>query len=112
MGIPLLRGRDFTTADRYDSPFVAIMGESLARESFPGIDPIGHTIQCGLDASQKWMTIVGVVADVRQDSPAAKPGPTLYMPLLQHPYYGNEVQVVVRSAVMLPRSSIRCARRC
>jgi putative ABC transport system permease protein len=98
MGIPLQRGRDFNAGDRYDHPFVAIISESLARQSFPGQDPIGHTIECGLD-ELKWMTVVGVVADVRQDSPASLPGPTLYMPLLQHPYYGNEVQVVMRSTV-------------
>ena len=99
MGIPLLRGRDFSSSDSYDHPFVAIISESLARRSFPGQDPIGHTIACGLDGPPKWMTVVGVVADVRQDSPASSPGPTLYMPLLQHPYYGNEVEVVMRSAV-------------
>lgn len=48
------------------------------------------------------MTVVGVVADVRQDSPASSPGPTLYMPLLQHPFRGNEVEVVMRSAVWPP----------
>ena len=108
MAIPLLRGRDFEKADSYDHPFVAIVSESLARQSFPGRDPIGHTIMCGLD-SPKWMTIVGVVADVRQDSPASAPGPTLYMPLLQHPFHGNEVQVVVRTA-MPPASLIEPAR--
>jgi putative ABC transport system permease protein len=45
------------------------------------------------------MTIVGVVADVRQDSPAASPGPTIYMPLQQHPYHANEVEVVMRGAI-------------
>jgi putative ABC transport system permease protein len=99
MGIPLLRGRDFNSDDRYDTQYAAVISESLARQSFPGRDPIGHTIQCGLDGPPKWMTVVGVVADVRQDSPAATPGATLYMPLLQHPYYANEVQVVMRSAV-------------
>src|SRR5215467_11901917 len=98
MGIPLLSGRDFNAADRYERPFVAIISESLARRSFPGRDPIGHTIMCGLE-SLRWMTIVGVVGDTRQDSPAASPGPTLYMPLLQQPYHGNEVQVVMRTAV-------------
>jgi putative ABC transport system permease protein len=97
MGIQLQRGRDFNAGDSYDHPFVAVISESLAQQSFPGQDPIGHIIECGLD-SPKWMTVVGVVADVRQDSPASSPGPTLYMPLLQHPYYGNEVQVVMRSA--------------
>jgi predicted permease len=103
MGIPMLRGRDFDPGDGYDRSFVAIVSESLARQSFVGQDPIGHTIQCGLD-SPEWMTIVGVVADVRQDSPASTPGPTLYMPLLQHPTYANEVQVVMRTAV--PPASI------
>jgi len=98
MGIPLLRGRDFNANDTYDHGSVVIISESAARQSFPGKDPIGHEVECGLDAP-KWMTVVGVVADVRQDSPASKPGPTLYMPLLQHPYYANEVEVVMRSAI-------------
>jgi putative ABC transport system permease protein len=98
MGIPLRRGRDFTAGDRYDRPRVAIISESLARQSFPGQDPIGHTILCGLE-SPRWMTIVGVVADTRQNSPASPPGPTLYMPLLQYPFHGNEVQIVMRSSV-------------
>jgi len=99
MGIPLLRGRDFSLSDSYGHQFVAIISESLAKQSFSGKDPIGHTIMSGLDSSAKWMTVIGVVADVRQDSPANPPGPTLYMPLLQHPYYANELQMVMRSAV-------------
>jgi predicted permease len=109
MGIPLQRGRDFQTSDSYDRPFVAVISESLARQSFPGQDPIGHTILSGLDGSPKWMTIVGIVADVRQDSPTDSPRPTIYMPLLQHPYYGNEISVVMRSAVS-PESLIEPAR--
>ena len=73
MGIPLRRGRDFNSSDSYDHPFVAIISEALARQSFAGQDPIGHTIMCGLD-SPKWMTVVGVVADTRQDSPASPAG--------------------------------------
>ena len=110
MGIPLLRGRDFTSDDRYETPYVAIISESLARQSFHGQDPIGHTIETGLDAPQRWMTIVGVVRDVRQDSPAATPGATIYMPLLQHPFFANEVQVVLRTAVS-PTSMINTVRK-
>ena len=98
MDIPILRGRDFTANDTYDHQFVAVISESLARQSFAGKDPIGHEIECGLD-QPKWMTIVGVVADVRQDSPASSPGPTIYMPLQQHPYHANEVELVMRSAI-------------
>jgi putative ABC transport system permease protein len=108
MGIPLVRGRDFVSSDTYDRPFVAIISESLARQSFPGQDPVGHTIMCGLD-SLKWMTVVGVVADTRQDSPASSPGPTLYMPVLQHPFHSNELQIVMRSAVS-PASLIEPVR--
>jgi hypothetical protein len=102
MEIPLFKGRDFSPQDQYDSPFVAIISSALARQSFANEDPIGKRIRCGLD-SPNWMTIVGVVGDVRQSSPAAAPEPELYMPLVQHPSYANEVQVVVRTAVD-PRS--------
>jgi putative ABC transport system permease protein len=97
MDIPILRGRDFNDADLYDRPFVAVVSESLARQNFPGEDPLGHRIQCGLDSSN-WMTIVGVVGDVRQDSPAAQPQPELYMPLRQHPFQASDQEVVVRTS--------------
>src|SRR5207244_2853605 len=55
LGIPLLRGRDFSPNDAYDHQHVAIVSDALARQTFPGQDPIGHTIMCGLD-ELKWMT--------------------------------------------------------
>lgn len=96
--IPLVRGRDFSSQDTYDSPFVAVVSESLAKQSFPNQDPIGRTIQCGLD-SPKWMTIIGIVGDVRQDSPAQSPGPALYMPLAQHPFMATQINVALRTKV-------------
>ena len=80
MGIPLKRGRDFGTEDTHESGMVAVISESMARQSFGEADPVGRQIKCGLDAD-KWMTVVGVVGDVRQESPADAPGPTLYMPM-------------------------------
>ena len=99
MGIQLLRGRDFTDADRYGSEPVAIVSEALVRQSFPNQNPLGHQVLCGMDReSTKWMTIVGVVGNVRQDSPASEgAAPALYMPLAQHPSRGGEVQVVMRT---------------
>ena len=85
MGIPIKRGRDFSAQDTDKSQFVAVISESLARQSFGNTDPLGKQIQCGLD-SDKWMTVVGVAGDVRQGSPAENPGPTLYMPMTQHPF--------------------------
>jgi predicted permease len=95
--IPLAAGRDFDAGDTYDREPVAIVSRALARQSFGDRNPIGRRIMCGLDRPDVWMTIVGVAGDVRQDSPAASPGPELYMPLRQHPYHGNEVQVVLRT---------------
>jgi predicted permease len=98
MNIPLKRGRDFSSEDKNQGLFVAVISESLARQSFGNADPVGKQIQCGLD-SDKWMTVIGVVGDVRQDSPADKPGPALYMPMAQHPYYANQIHIVLRTRV-------------
>ncbi len=97
MGIPLLQGRDFNEGDIYDRPLVAIISRELAKENFPNEDAIGHRIMTGLDSLQ-WMTIVGVVGDVRQYSPASAPAPEIYMPLRQHPRAANEVEVVARTS--------------
>jgi putative ABC transport system permease protein len=98
MGIPIKRGRDFSAQDTDESGFVAVISESLAKQSFGNADPLGKQIQCGLD-SNKWMTVVGVVGDVRQESPAENPGPTLYMPMTQHPFYANQIHIVLRTEV-------------
>jgi predicted permease len=109
MGIPLRRGREFDDGDGHDRPFVAVISESLARQSFAAGDPLGQRIRCGFD-SDEWMTVVGVVGDVRQASPASGPGPELYMPLRQHPYASARVQVVIRTSVA-PQSLIGDVRQ-
>jgi putative ABC transport system permease protein len=109
MGIPLKRGRDFGSGDTYESQMVAVISESLARQSFGKADPVGKQIKCGLD-SDKWMLIVGEVGDVRQSSPAEQPGPTLYMPMTQHPYFANQIHIVLRTAVA-PLSVMSAADR-
>jgi putative ABC transport system permease protein len=99
MGIPLSRGRDFSPRDLYGTPGVAIVSEALVRQSFPNDNPLGQRLQCDFDSLGQWVTIVGVAGDVRQDSPASAPAPQLYMPLQQHPYFANEIQIVVRSTL-------------
>lgn len=97
MGIPLLRGRNFTDADGPSSEKVLLISEAMARQSFAGVDPIGKQIMCGWDSSGDWMTIIGVLGDVRQDSPGTAPAPTIYVPVAQHPFSASEMQVVVRT---------------
>ena len=101
VGISLLQGRDFNDGDRAGAEPVAIVSESVVRQSFSTVNPIGQRIQFGLDneSLKSWMTIVGVVADVRQDSPADKPGPAIYVPFEQHPFRANEQTVVVRTSL-------------
>jgi len=61
-----VRGRDFTAADTLTAPGVVILNEEMARRYFEGQDPIGQRIKLGRpESSTPWMTIVGVVGDVR-----------------------------------------------
>src|SRR5262245_10220392 len=65
MGIPVLQGRDFNASDRADSPPVGLVNESFVREYFPNEDPIGARIAWARGNPRRWMTIVGVVGDVK-----------------------------------------------
>jgi len=97
MRIPLLRGRYINADDRLGSPMVLLINQELARKIFPGQDPIGQQIMCGYDEETNWWTIVGVVRDIRDDSPAAAPTPTFYVPIAQHPGGANDMQLIVRT---------------
>jgi putative ABC transport system permease protein len=67
MKIPLKRGRAFTEQDRAGTPRVALISESCARSQFPNENAIGKHIQLGgRDDKKEWLTIVGVVGDIRQ----------------------------------------------
>jgi predicted permease len=96
LGIPLKSGRDFSDSDTSDRPFVAVVNESVVRNSFPNQNPLGRTIFCPFD-SLKGMTIIGVVGDVRQRGPAREPMPECYMPYEQHAFNGSTLSVVVRT---------------
>jgi putative ABC transport system permease protein len=68
-GIPLLRGRDFSEADRADSPMVLIVNRTLAEHYWPGQDPIGKRLKIGVPESPTpWMTVVGEIGDIKQTS--------------------------------------------
>jgi putative ABC transport system permease protein len=98
LGIPLKVGRDFDESDGYDAPFTAVINEALAKSAFPGQDPVGHFIYCGLD-SMNPMKIVGVVGDIRQYGPAREPAPEIYMAYEQHPFPATHLSVVIRTAL-------------
>jgi predicted permease len=89
MKIPLACGRLFDDRDRENTQPVAIVNEALARRYFPGQDPLGQAIKLSRadDASQPWMTVVGVVADVKTTTVFQEMGyvevPSVYRPLWQ-----------------------------
>jgi predicted permease len=86
LGIPLIRGRIFDERDAPNSPHVAVISESLARDRWPNQDPIGHTIEFGnMDGDLRLLTIVGIVGDVREYGLDAPPRPTVYVNLFQRP---------------------------
>jgi len=86
LGIPLIRGRIFDERDGPDSPHVAVISESLARERWPNQDPIGHTIEFGnMDGDLRLLNIVGIVGDTHEYGLDAPPRPTAYVNLFQRP---------------------------
>jgi putative ABC transport system permease protein len=86
LGIPLIRGRIFDERDGANSPHVAVISESLARDRWPNQDPIGHTIEFGnMDGDLRLLTIVGVMGDTHEDGLDAPPRPTVYVNLFQRP---------------------------
>jgi putative ABC transport system permease protein len=99
MGIPLLQGRLLTDQDDENAAPVLVVSRELAQQVFPGVNPIGQQIMCGYDAKSTWWTIVGVVGNVRQDSPASALAQDMYVPIAQHSFRAAEMQLVVRTAV-------------
>jgi putative ABC transport system permease protein len=80
LGIPLMAGRDFDDNDAMDNALVAIVNETLASRQFPGSSALGRRIRTGRDAGNPWMTIVGVVGDIKHISLESPDNPQLYTP--------------------------------
>jgi len=111
MGIPLLRGRYFNRADKADTPLVAIVNHSLAQHYWRGSNPIGQRLRLGpRESPTRWMTIVGEVADVKQESADKPTGEWYFQPAQQFlssigplaqqaDLSGNVGYIVVRTAV-------------
>ena len=97
LGVPLLRGRGLSPQDGLHAPLVMLINQALARQAFAGEDPLGQKIVSGFDDNLNGRTIVGVVGDIRDDSPASAPYPTLYAPVAQVPRAAPDMQLLVRT---------------
>ncbi len=86
LGIPLIRGRIFDDRDTENAPHVALISQSLAKQKWPGQDPIGHTVEFGnMDGDVRLLTIVGIVGDTHEDSLERPANPTIYVDIRQRP---------------------------
>jgi putative ABC transport system permease protein len=96
MRIPVKRGRTFTDQDHAGAPLVAVISESCASTLFAGRDAIGQHIQLGGLNSDKWLTVVGVVGDVRQYGLDRAATMAAYIPMDQNLNFGY--MLVARTA--------------
>src|SRR3954471_19329556 len=111
MGIRLLAGRPLDAGDTREKPPVTLVNESLARRYFPGVATsaiVGKRVGFGRPQDhQPWVTIVGVVADEKQDGMDRPAEPTLYTPLAQR--MQNPLTFVVRST-LAPEAAFAAVR--
>jgi predicted permease len=100
MGIRLLSGRGFTEHDDSSAPGVAVISQAVARAIWPDADPIGKRVTLeDHPEPQDWLTIVGVVDDVKQQGLTKKPDPAIYQPYPQvrRPFFLSHMTFVVRT---------------
>lgn len=110
LDIPLLRGRFFDAGDHGDSARVTVVDAALAAQVWPGLDPVGRRIRLPIGGDDHWLTVVGVVGDIRGSGLAHAPAPGFYIPHTQRP--GGAASLAVgRQAVILVRTDARVAGR-
>ncbi len=92
LGAPLIRGGQFSDSDDPKSPPVALIDEAFAQRYFGSRDPIGHRVKRGGRGSNApWMTIVGIVGNMKTDGFDLPDQPHLYLSILQNPNYAMAV---------------------
>ena len=88
LGTPLRGGRTFTDADTASSLGVIVINETMAKKFWPGISPVGRRMTMG--GNDRWLTVVGVVADIHHRGLDMEPRPEMYRPHTQFRFGGPE----------------------
>lgn len=96
LGMRITAGRGFTHVDTADVEPVAIINQALADLEWPGADPVGKRFRRSRSAESPWLTIVGVVNNIRHEGPHAPPRPEIYLPYRQESM--SMIAVAVRTA--------------
>jgi len=116
-GIPLLKGKEFSSTDRAGSPLVVILNKTLADKLFPNQDPIGRRIAWTgevlkfIPVSGDWRTVVGVVGDTKDGGLDAEPLPVVFQPFAQEVVFagglviraGNDASAIAPAATRIVR---------
>ena len=82
LGVPLIRGRRLDTRDSSGAPLTAVINEAMARMHWPNEDPVGRRFRFGFP-NAPWITVAGVVGDIKQMGLDAAPFPEFYTPVEQ-----------------------------
>ena len=98
VGVPLLRGRAFTMADRDTITNVAIVSSRFVKTYWQSHDPLGTRVSA--DSGKHWLTVVGVVGDVRQSRLDADVTDEVYFPVLSGG--AGDIRVFLRTAGAMP----------
>jgi putative ABC transport system permease protein len=117
LGIPLQRGRQLSSADSAHAPLAAVISQTMARKYWPNEDPLGQRFkfETATSSAERWITIVGVIGDVRNNTLGQAPLPQIYLPHAQHP--AREMSLAVRTAgeplghITAVRAGVRTADR-
>lgn len=108
LGIPLQRGREFTTRDDGGAPPVAIVNSDAARRFWPDDDPVGSRIRLAGD-DEPWREVVGVATALATGDPSSPSTPSVYVPFAQNPRPG--MGVLIRSTTRDPLNLVNETRR-
>jgi putative ABC transport system permease protein len=109
LGIPILRGRGFTDADRSGAPPVVMLSETAVRHYWPGSDPLGKRLTMEPGSNEHTFTVVGVVPDTRyRDLREARA--SIYFPLSQSFFPFTPTALAVRTSVA-PARMVPALRR-
>jgi putative ABC transport system permease protein len=81
--VSLVTGRVFADSDTSKTPQVAVIDKTLARRYWPSESPLGQHVKLGQNPQAPWVTIVGVVGDIKSDGFDAPSVPHIYLPLRQ-----------------------------
>jgi putative ABC transport system permease protein len=99
LGVTLINGRLLTEQDRMGRVPVAVINEELARQAWPGEDPLGKRVRAGLphETDRPWLTVVGVIRDVIEDDFRQK-RPAWYLPYFEYGQYGYQPAMMTTRA--------------